>query len=287
MSGSIDNKSGKACLPETGDGGYISDIMQPRLLTPGKIIEAIFPPRCVFIRRTEDECLLADSESKAEGSRDNSVSEAESPPDELNWRRFIVSPDFTRVAVRSVLPDRPLVARPADPVSLPPGHHTTFFVSIPVWFRVEALHPGGETLFLQDIPSLVLSKSWFGQPDSGEPCYALKTRARHKLADLTDSLNRAVCFIKLVNHSAEMLQIERLCLRVPNLALYLAENGLLWCGDVRIDFSGSNNPMTVKHGKEPPAHAADPRLTSLPHSPEERTFREKLSGHVKSFVNFF
>ncbi len=259
-----------------------NDLWQALPLAPGEHRLYTLPPRRVYVSRIPDECRVAVTD--ADGESANAQDRVDALPPDLTWTRFMVPSELTQVALRPVLPDRPLVIRPAEAVSIVPGHRTILFVSLPVWFRVELSGDSAAPVTLMETPSLTLSKSWFGVPDNGESCYALKTRARHSMADLTDTRNRAICFLKLQNRSTEVLLIERFCLRTPTLRLYRASDDRLWCSDVTAVFTGRDAPVLVKAAAATPRHAAESVLLAPPRQPIAGSVRERTYSHVRSWV---
>lgn len=218
---------------------------------------------------------------------ENHIEDAAELSESLTWRRFMLPAAMCRINVQPVLPDRPLVVRPADAISLVPGHKTILFVSLPLWFRLDVHGDGLETAALMEVPSVVLSKSWFGLPDNGEPCYALKTRARHSLAELSGDLNRAVCFLELINSTPDLLVFERFCLRAPNLTLFTVADGPLWCGDVQARFQGVDAPVLVRHEAGAPRHAPDATVVTPARVPAPVNLRDRAFSHVKSLATRF
>lgn len=221
-----------------------------RAAPPGETLRYALPPIEMWVRRTREECLVGVLPGAGE-ARDNTVESGAEVPEKIAWRRFAVPPEMTVLRVRPATPDRSLVVRPADSLSILAGHATDLFVSVPLSWRVELGRSRDSMTILDEVPSVTLTKSWFGENTGGEPCYALKTRALHVLGD--ERANRFYCRVHLKNDGALPFVLERFCLQTPALALYAADNGRLWTNDVRVSLRQEGAPVGVPHIEAPPA----------------------------------
>ena len=110
-------------------------------------------------------------------------------------------------------------------------------------------HPGvvtsGGKRPLTEVATEVLSKTWFGEPQSGELCYSLRSNMRHRLSevDLLDHL--ATCPVTIRNASDEPLDFQRFCLRVQHLSLFQGNRGLQTNGVEVIARGGGDRPTEV------------------------------------------
>ena len=62
-------------------------------------------------------------------------------PGRAEWQRFVTPSDAASVRLVPVLPDRSVVSRPEGRIEIAPRHKGLFFVTIPVWVRVQAETP--------------------------------------------------------------------------------------------------------------------------------------------------
>lgn len=181
----------------------------------------------------------------------------------LDWQRFVTPSASAVVHVVPVLPDRSVVSRPEARIEIAPRHNGHFFVTIPVWLSVQVSVPQRVTLC--EFPTHVLSKTWFGHPaEEGEIGYALTTRARQELAELTDVKGRAICPILLENNTDESLMLAQLLLSVRHMSVYQTGDGRLWTNECRLGFTGSILPASLTFGRASPEQAKESRLVSGP-----------------------
>jgi hypothetical protein len=204
------------------------------------------------------------------------------PPEHAEWRRFVAPMDSTDVRLIPVMPDRPLIMRPAVPVKILPGHTAHFFVTLPVWLRIEVA--GARPAVLCELPTQTLSKSWSGEGTAeGEICYALRTRARQTLNELADSPGRAVCPVTLRNESNDLLPFTRLCLHTHHMAVYGTPGGRLWTNLTTVIHKDSLTPEQVTFADGPPSQADRPMLLCPPRKVVSHLFSKSALGGLLSF----
>jgi len=187
----------------------------------------------------------------------------EEEPEQLDWQRFVTPSVTSALRVVPVLPDRPVVSRPEARIEIAPRHTGRFLVTIPVWLRVQLdmAHP----VTLCEFPTQVLSKTWFGHPsEEGEIGYALTTRARQELSELTDVEGRAICPVLLENSTHEELTFAQLLLSVQHMSVYQTGDGKLWTNECRLGYTGSIFPASLTFGRTAPEQAKDSRMVSGP-----------------------
>jgi len=179
--------------------------------------------------------------------------ESAPPPDDRAWRRIGAYPDMEALRLRPVFPPRPVVVRPRTPCAILPGERIQFYFGVPVWMALET--PGGQTL--AEEPITILSNTWFGTPMDGELCYALRSRARRERQDMEAQPFRAICPVRIRNHSKELLKFERLCLRVQFLNLYSDKHEGLWGSESGVTYRGDNEWSRLSHARGAPTHLRD------------------------------
>jgi len=187
----------------------------------------------------------------------------EEEPEQLDWQRFVTPSATSALQIVPVLPDRPVVSRPEARIEIAPRHTGLFFVTIPVWLRIQLDMALPVTLC--EFPTQVLSKTWFGHPsEEGEIGYALTTRARQEVSELTDVEGRAICPVFLENRTYEPLTFAQLLLRVQHMSVYQTGDGKLWTNECRLGYTGSIFPALLTFGRTAPEQAKDSRMFSGP-----------------------
>jgi len=207
-------------------------------------------------------------------------STATEPPtmtdDAVLWRRFAMPGVELRLA--PVMPEMPVVLRPAAPLAIFPGHTEKVYVSVPVTLRVES-----GSLTLCELPTRRLSQSWFGQnTKEGRLCLALKTRAREMCPSVEepDALHRVVCPLEVVNASDEARAFERFCLHAPRMAVYEDARGLLWGNRSRVTYRGGDTREEAFLDDGAPVES----LPSIRLAPPRE---DAESGVLPGILNFF
>lgn len=227
-------------------------------------------PLTVHACRVDDEwhvALTYESPAAARGP--------EPPAAELGWQRWVVSDGSGGLRLTPAMPDRAVVVRPNFPLSLEVGEAALLHVTVPAWLRLTA-EPAAAVLL--DVPTVLLSKIWYGDVTAGELCYSIKTRATRRLDSQPEVPWRVTCPVRVSNRSARSLLLERLCVHAQHLAIF-AGGGRLWTPEVQAVFSGADQVAEVVYGKDPPAECPAPTLCSAARSPAPtdlfwRAFRE-------------
>lgn len=199
-------------------------------------------------------------------SRFEPLREAASAPEALEWQRFVTPSSSSRMCIRPALPDRPVMSRPEAHIEIAPKHKGLFFVTIPVWLRLELVADVAHSaIALCEFPTRVLSKTWFGHPaEDGSIGYALTTRARQGLDELNDVAGRAICPVLVDNGTASPLVFSQLLLSVRHMGLYATGDGRLWTNQYRMGYKGSYCPADLTFGHAAPEQAAGARLVADP-----------------------
>ncbi|MBU0678324.1 MAG: DUF432 domain-containing protein [Verrucomicrobia bacterium] len=256
----------------------IASLWDPFELPPGRCTHWQIGPLDLWIRRTALEWHIASSRDPLKEERLKVENDA-NPGEDLNWRRWTAGKDQTRVQLTAVMPDRPIIIRPDGAFTVLPHEEVQFFVGIPVWISVKA----GDNE-LQEMATLVLTNSWFGDPTDGELCYGLLTTAKRTPEDLHNRPYRAVCPIRIKNSSDENLDFQRLCLRTQFLTVFLGKNHL-WTSEGRVTYRGEAKFSRLIYGRNAPEFDdAERKIGEARKSPERGLWAKSFDG-LRSYVD--
>ncbi|OGV49286.1 MAG: hypothetical protein A2X49_07270 [Lentisphaerae bacterium GWF2_52_8] len=248
-------------------------VWRPFQLGEGKMFHCQLSSLHLWVVRNEGEWRIALDHRDDDCGGIRIIEDAEAP-ESLDWRRFIVGDDGNALQLQPLMPDRPVIVRPEEPITMVSGRKTTFFVGVPVFIRVFA----GKNA-LCELPSEIMSNSWFGTPIQGELCYSFHTKGRRSAQQLSPQSNRAVCPIEIRNESGQDLNFERICLRAPYLSIYQGIERL-WNGMVRVTRHREQRLGDIEYVEGPPSFdGASSRLGTQREAPEKSIL-------FKTFDNF-
>lgn len=203
---------------------------------------------------------------------------------DLKWSRWALRNEKMNIEITPLFPNMPVVVKPEYQFKLFPEGSADIYVRIPIWIQVKAISEGG--LKVTEIPSMLLSRTWFGSFLEGELCYWFKTTARRALEDDIFKSHLCVCPIKIVNSSEEELEIDKLCLRTEQLSMFNNDKSL-WSDHMTIQYKGGNNFSDIIVSGTPPKEAKNAVLAASPRNPvrkgfAQRTFRliNELQGKI-------
>ena len=195
-------------------------------------------------------------------------------------KRWVAAENEYEIHLEAVLPDRPLVARPEVPLMMLPGQNAMFFIGVPLWIRIKTRRDKDSTLC--ELPSIVLSNSWFGTAVEGELCYGMRTAAKRELSELNHRSYRAVCPLEVRNAAKSPLEIERICLRPQTLQVFQGKSHL-WTASGRVTYRGENEWSKVVYGRSAPSFDPDAKLVGEAREKKTRGFLAKTFQALASF----
>lgn len=178
---------------------------------------------------------------------------AQADPDAVgddDWVRFATEDEGAVLHVGPCLPDLPVVARPAGAFEVLGEQSARIYVSVPLWVRLTL--QGDRNVVLAEVPTVVLTRTWFGTTVRGELCYGLRTRARREAEPAADPMAGAPVLMQ--NRMPSSLPVKKICLRVPHLALYGTDDDAIWTEETRLSVRHPGEE-TVEYGGAPPPEA--------------------------------
>ncbi|MFH1994242.1 MAG: hypothetical protein ABIJ24_00890, partial [Nitrospinota bacterium] len=110
-------------------------------------------------------------------NRNGPQSDIESLPSDISWVRRVCRGGIDTVKIRPVFPDIPVVVKPESTFNLSKKAEIKIYVRIPLWVHIYALDKGEEVTILE-APSVLLSKTWFGDFFEGDICYWISSGAK-------------------------------------------------------------------------------------------------------------
>lgn len=139
----------------------------------------------------------------------------------------------TEIMVKPVLPNRPLLTTLERPLFIPGGEESLLFVSTPAWIQLSI---GSPPLILDEIPTEILSDTWFGKNTlEGELCFA-GFPASARLDELNRDITQIMTPVLIKNDNRDPLVLKQLKLPLPQLSVYHDAYHHLWTEQVQIAF---------------------------------------------------
>jgi len=216
----------------------------------GETLRLDVGPLTLWLKGLENEVWLG-----FQRAEETVVPSGDTPPEDLEWSRWALGDAPHHLRFRPVLPDRLLVVKPDHPLTLLRRAKARVYVRVPAWVRVEAVE-GEKTkgATLMEIPTEVLSDTWWGDFLTGELGYWLTTKARRELSDDLFEPHRIMSALHLINRSEDDLRVEKLALRVEHLSTYEKE-GRLWAEETNVVYLGEAEGSDIRMRDRPPVEA--------------------------------
>jgi hypothetical protein len=186
------------------------------------------------VSRSAHQAVIADDEVMAQVSDD---------PDSYEVRRYSLRQTESEISLTPALADRPIISRPEHDLFVPAGESVTLYLSTPLWVQISLAESRRR---ITELPSFRLSDTWFGPSTiEGELCYATRTSGRLHRDSIPVRLNRAITPLRIVNTGTSPLQLVRVQLPAPYLALYQSDSGELWTDAVTMTRNDGADGATV------------------------------------------
>jgi len=220
-------------------------------------------PLTLWYRREKNEVWLAHGRAAPDSDPD----EARTPPED--WARWAFADHPTSLRITPVMPDRLLVVKPELSFMLLRRARARIYARVPIWVRVEAVTGLEGATLLTELPTIVLSDTWWGDYQEGELGFWLPTKARRELTPDLFETHMVIATLQLTNRSEDDLPVEKLALRVVHLSMF-EDEGRLWAEEVKVDYRGASEGSDIRMDDHPPQEADGAKEISAA--------REKTSG---------
>ena len=247
------------------------------VLAPGQRRRVQIGPLHLWFERSEHEWRIAWTGNEPFSEQRDTDLESDDPPENVEWNRWAATSGHNKLRLVPVLPDRPLVVRPNISFRIPSGVKIRFFIPVPVWVRIET----DDKTVLTEVPTINLSKTWFGEPIEGELAWALNTDLRHEYQGIPVRSHEALCRVDISNKGKEQLELNRLFLRAAHLRVYKTDDRL-WTNAVKAVYEGGDKVGSVDYIKSAPSQAVGAVKLSDERVPATATLVRARASLLKS-----
>lgn len=246
----------------------------PVRIAPGSEIEHTLGALRLRLRRRSEELWI-----HAAHTRPGRSAETSNDVPDADWIRWAV-PTGRDIALRPALPDRPIVVSPEQPFHLPPAGRARVFVRVPLFVRVELPSDKGPSQLLEELPSMVLSDTWWGTVTEGEVGYWIGTHARREVSPALHEPHLAICPFVLVNDSAQALPVDRFAVRVAYLTLF-GRGRAVWTDEVHVRYEGAQEGSEIRYTGRIPPDAGDVEQMAASRESAPRGFHARTFGRLR------
>lgn len=177
--------------------------------------------------------------------------------------------------IAPALPAKPLVFK-GTRMSVLPNQKLTFFLKIPLAFQIYFSKLQPENL-LKEITYKRLSDTWFGEPDAGEPAFALGSEYFLEMDEIEITDLEAICPVVVHNVSSEILNVQRLIIRDEYVTLYKNANKIV-TSVVNVEFRGNNVASEVDYNYSKLYNGEKQEIIAKPRNTSGKNLR-KLNFH--------
>lgn len=234
----------------------------------------------VYLKKVANEIRVAHRYALSTDDSDASggTVDTSDPEKQLDWSRWALKEDIREYRLVPCFPDRPVVIKPEYPFRISKGAQARIYTRVPVFVRiVPKAYPD---FVITEIPTVVLSNTWFGSFTDGELCYGLPTTARREITDEIFEPHMVVCTIQINNNSEEDLSFENICLRVDRLSMYIKDD-YLWADQTDILHQGEERLSDIEMKGRLPEEAKGGKLITRARTPIRKNFAVRTFQRLK------
>ena len=210
------------------------------------------------------------------------VKDQAEPQEDDDWLRCVPKSKSAKIRLSPAFPDRPLVVHTEGLLSILKDARIRILVVVPVWVRLETV---SKSVVLTEIPTVRLSKTWFGTPSQGEKCYWVSSPAQRSLEAHQIRAFDVVCPVRIVNGSDSDLSLRKLALRVRRLSIF-EKDGYLWADETRINYRGEAEVSSIHFSRKAPPEAENAKLIAAPRKDTGRGFASKTFASLRELSGF-
>jgi hypothetical protein len=253
--------------------GHPNSIWRTIPVSEGDITGIRIGPAQIGLKRTHNEFWTAVVRSLDDPT----------PNFDAEWSRWALRKAGVSLRLTPMMPDRQIVVRPEYPFRLASGAEVRIFTRIPVWVGI--FTDEAKPSKLVEYPTVLLSKTWFGDFLDGILCYDVSTTARRDITPEHFQPHTVICTINIRNQSDEDLQIDKLSLLVERLSMYELD-GQLWSDEMDVEYRGGDKHSDIAVKGKAPSEASTARLLSPPRSAQRKSIAERTFRMIKDFHVF-
>lgn len=199
--------------------------------------------------------------------------------DDLIWHRWPLESETAALRISPCLPDRSILVRPESTIILPKKSHRTVFVRFPISAKLILVSKKTQ-VDLIELPTVILSKTWFGDYKEGELCYSITSGTRSETKPDPQRTYMAICPLKLKNTGEDSFSVDKICLRTEYFSLYADENQL-WTDEMEIIYEGQNETSAIKLRGKAPYAAKNAKIVAHPRSTLQKALSFRTFSSIK------
>ncbi|WP_187759688.1 DUF432 domain-containing protein [Thiospirochaeta perfilievii] len=201
---------------------------------------------------------------------------------EIYNHRFIVQ-ESDSLYIKPSFPNLPVIIRCKSNLSILPKKKLSAFVQVPLYLSIYSGNKNSKDL-LYEMPLTKLSKSYLGDPETGEISYSLESDLFYNYTEYNVNNRSVYCKISITNKTSTVMNFERMILRVPNFNIYEGE-GIYFSNPQAINYIGRDvsNQMTIK--KLPPNTGFPLKLVGEARESIDSSLLRKSFYFIKNIYN--
>jgi hypothetical protein len=155
------------------------------------------------------------------------------------------------------MPPKPVVFRSNKKISIRQHQTLRIYLAVPLYIQLYYKQVDNDNL-LSEFETERLSDTWFGEPDSGTPAFTVGSRFALQPEALEAKQHEVIVPVNIHNNSSQLLDLQRLLIRVDMMNLYQVSNSLI--ADLgTIEFKGQGQTGQLNFTTDKNIHGTAPQ----------------------------
>ncbi len=180
--------------------------------------------------------------------------------------------------IQPALPPKAIVFRNSSKILIRPHQSMRIFLAVPIYIQLYYSQVNPEHL-LTEFETHRLTDTWFGEPDFGIPSFSVGSRYAMQADELEVSHNEVIVPVNIYNNSTQLLDVQRLLVRVELMNLYKV--GDRFISDMgTVEFKGPGQFSHLNFSTEKNIHGANPQAISK----ARQAWNRNILGHSFHFI---
>lgn len=180
--------------------------------------------------------------------------------------------------IQPALPPKPVVFRNNKTVSIRQHQSIRIYLAVPLYIQLYYKATDADHL-IAEYETERLTDTWFGEPDNGTPAFSVGSRFALSAADLLMSQHEVLVPVQIQNTSTQLLDLQRLLIRVDLMNLYQVGNQII--SDLAsIEFKGPGQTGNLGFSTDKAVHGQSPLLVAK----SRQSAARNILGHSFHFI---
>lgn len=180
--------------------------------------------------------------------------------------------------IQPALPPKAIVLRNRTKIVIRAHQSLRIYLAVPLYVQLYYSQINADHL-LTEFETQRLTDTWFGEPDMGIAAFSVGSRFALNMEELNASSHEVIVPVNIYNNSTQLLDMQRLLIRVELMNLYKVNNQFI-SEMGTVEFKGPGQHSHINFSTEKTIHGTNPQ----PIAKARQTWNRNILGHSFHFI---